>query len=136
MMSRVPVEMVSLLWPTAREMLQEAVEADGFGDETMDMLLSDIYDCSAQLWASLDADHSPRAFIVTRIVSKPGGRSLQIQYAGGKGPDSWLTEAREVLLDFARTTGCNMIELFGRPGWQRLLGVKPRAVACGMRLEH
>lgn len=136
MMTRVPPNMLSAFWSIAREMLKDAVYADGFGDETLEALLCDLYDLSAQLWVSLDQDEVPRAFVVTRIVSKPTGKSLQIQYAGGRGPEHWLVEAREVLLDFARDTGCNMVELFGRPGWQRLLGVKPRAIACGMLLEH
>ena len=96
-------------------------------------LLEDIEIGMAQLWAVQRGDDT-RALVVTRIIEYELCDCLEIQICGGVGMWDWMHLLGE-LEQHARNMECKMMELRGRPGWQRMLpGYRVRGIALEKEL--
>lgn len=96
-------------------------------------LLEDIELGMVQLWA-VQSGTETLALCVTRIIEYEMCDCLEIQICGGVGVRRWLHLLAE-LEQHARNMECKMIELRGRPGWQRLLpGYQVRGIALEKEL--
>lgn len=93
-------------------------------------LLMDIAVEAAQLW-SVEVSGDVLLLIVSRIVHYELCDAFEIQLCGGRR----MRECLELLPELekhAKALGCKLVELRGRPGWQRLL---PQYEMRGVALE-
>lgn len=88
--------------------------------EDLDDVMAEIDGGQAQAWAVTDGD-TIRAIVVTKTFASPGHRQCFIAHCAGEGVQEWIGYLG-VIEEWARLQGCDSIELYGRPGWQRLLG--------------
>ena len=82
-------------------------------------ILSDIANQKRQLWI---IKHNNRyiAAIVTQIYSYNTGVKIgEITLAGGKDHYLW-DHFTDVVGEWFKSQGCSLIDIIGRPGWQRL----------------
>jgi hypothetical protein len=111
-------EHLDKVWDLAAPMVDRALEyADGKYN------LEAIYEALAardmQLWvATLDFDIV--AVCVTEIRNYPCKKILTIFASAGWQLDSWL-DFLTPILEWGKAQGCNASELYGRPGWERVL---------------
>ena len=73
----------------------------------------------AQLWVGYDSEGLCVTF-VTEIIEYPQKRVLLIKFLGGRRFDTWVHRI-DFLREFAYEKGCTAIELYGRPGWEKVL---------------
>ena len=77
--------------------------------------------------------------VVTEISQYPQTRALIMHFTGGKQLPKWKTPMLEVLQQFARDNECNIIESYGRPGWEKVFkndGYKPRFIFYELPVEN
>ena len=88
-----------------------------------------VYDCvkekKMQLWVVWDKDKPTTlekyyGVVVTEVVQRKLKRSCQIFIMTGKHRQKWQ-HLISVLEDFAEEQECQQMELFARPGWQKIL---------------
>lgn len=127
MISRIPTTAVWDYWPKVEEWLRPAIEGGGAGEQTVAEVKDDVLDGRLQLWCGLTEELEPKYALVTRIVKKPAGLTCIALYAGGhvNGEGKALASAIE---SFARSIGIKALELHGRRGWERTLGLGPPKV--------
>lgn len=106
---------IDSVWPEVNHLIERALEyADG------KMSLEDVYVAlrakEYQLWLA------PGGVWVTRIIIYPQSKRLEFLVASGEW-DDWDEHGWEVAA-WARTLGCDAVELIGRPGWGRKSGLE------------
>jgi hypothetical protein len=104
-------ELLEPLWRRQRHYLNDAIErARGLYTEAdihRLILLGDM-----QFWTG------KQAAAVTEITSYPQCRVLRFVLAGGDIEDIKAWEPK--IVEWARGLGCTQVEIFGRPGWERI----------------
>ena len=98
-------------WEAARPLLEKAVK---MGLQTHD--ISDVKkaldDGLMQLWC-----HNG-SVLVTEVLSFPRLRVCSAKYAGGRMKDCF--EMKPAIERWAKDNGCDVCEVYGRRGWQRV----------------
>jgi hypothetical protein len=67
------------------------------------------------------------AVMVTQVIQYPRRRGLMIFSLSGARMDEWFEKADELITTYAKHMGCDHIQAEGRRGWERVLGLEPRA---------
>lgn len=104
-------------WPKIEPLLKKALDATepGFSvDDVFPILVND----GAQLWKM----GQWRGLCVTQVTDLPQYRMLCVLYLAGEGMREWLPVLVEKLREFAQANGCRYAEIYGRKGWERVLG--------------
>ena len=127
----IPAAMVLLVWEEARPWVARALEIEG-GHFAEEDIRAALLSRDMQLWvvraaenpasAAPDAGRRIRGILVTEIVRYPRRTVCRLVLAGAEdgARAEWL--AWRPLIDaWARANGCDLVELYGRPGWARLL---------------
>ncbi len=70
-----------------------------------------------QLWVS-EQDGNIWAIAITAIEESPHLKELVISGCAGEG--DW-SEMIKTIEDFGRQSGCQLVSVYGRPGWERKL---------------
>lgn len=119
--SLVPFESIKATWPTIAPMLARAVPYSA-GRMDLRSLLQGLLEQRYLLWIAYDdtAIQVAAAFI-TRVAVYSHRASLVIDCAGGSQMRHWLHLASDTFRSYARDTQLVGIEMFGRPGWARVL---------------
>lgn len=78
----------------------------GFHDSTIEAVILDLFRGEAQLWVVNDF----QAVIVTRILSRPKYRVLNVDWLVGAGLKDWIEEWKDIQLRFAKAHDCAKIE--------------------------
>jgi len=135
--SVVPPQVVDVVWPQVKEMLERAVETT-FGVYDIDSIYSGLRTGEYVLWVVMD-ETEPVAAITTRVCQYPSGkRGLAMDWIGGKRMAEWLPMAQETIQRYAKDNGCTHLEGYGRKAWGRALqkfGWKPDYIAYKMDLN-
>lgn len=123
--SGVPAKDIDVAWPIAQSDICAALK---YCDSkyTSAYIYTSLKNGSMQLWAV------PNGWWVTQIDEYPGKKVCTIMFAGGKYTN-WL-ECGESLKDWARSIGCESIEIHGRKGWARKLGLEVISTICRCKL--
>lgn len=117
----VPEEEIRNIWGTVAPMLARAIPYSG-GRMTMRALFERCTSRQSLLWIAYDdVEKVPRAAFVTRVAAYPGRSVLVIDCAGGRDMAKWLRVASDTFRRFARAANLRGVELYGRPGWCRIL---------------
>lgn len=85
---------------------------------TLDELLSEVAREQAQLWGAFIRGEW-KAVAITRIFPMDSCSVFRVQLCGGEELGSWK-HLLSKLEDVARDLGCQLIEILGRRGWQRI----------------
>lgn len=113
-MTLVPTDEVGRVWPLVKSLLQPAVDRTG-GRWSLDDVRRYLMDGRSLLWVIFDDDI--RAAFVTRVIEYPSMRCLSVDFIGGRSRHLWMGLMREKMLKFAKETGAQKLECWGRPGW-------------------
>jgi hypothetical protein len=124
----IPNEYVDAVWTLAEEHVQKAVDhSDGLvsAEQHRMACIEDI----RQLWFVWDSEKKECvATFVTEIIND----QFFMWVCGGERMKEWLQLAQEGLEQWARDNDCKGMQLWGRPGWTRVLnalGYKKTLVA-------
>lgn len=114
----IPPEQLEEVWETVAPLLAESVKYCD-GKWTLADVKESIEKLDAQLF--LVVDQGIKAAVVTQIHNYPSKRVLTILFLGGHDMREWL-HLSSVLERWAKEAGCQAMEVWGRPGWERVLG--------------
>ena len=112
----VPSDKITMLWPEVSPMLYPAVERS-HGRWTMEFLLDALRSGQQQLWIVFEGEQPIKGVATTEILVYPNRKMLAIQYLGGKDLDTWGFSFLEIIEDFAKAAGCSGIEGTARKGF-------------------
>ena len=116
-----PPESLSNLWPTVMPLLRPAVKRSG-GRVTLATLANGLREKRYQLWVAHHSEMGIAAAFVTRVATYPNRRTLVVDFAGGTRMTEWVDLAQRTFREYALQAGLSGVELYGRPGWLRMLG--------------
>lgn len=120
-MIQVKPEDLSDVWAEVAPWIAQAVEVNQ-GDENLTDVLIALARGQYALW------HEPKTFAaVSRIERWPRQTVGTIVYLGGKDLPA-IERAFEEAKMFAKANKIDVIRVFGRPGWERLLGLERKGV--------
>lgn len=133
---RVTREGVAEHWPVWAKLLEPVPRA---GLYTLEHVRAWLDAGTWQLWAIFDMQDGsgpePIACIVTSVEAYPLGRVGRVLECAGTDLADWIDLLPE-LEDAFREAQCEVVELYGRRGWERVLGREGyRAAACVLRKE-
>jgi hypothetical protein len=116
----VPAAAVPLLWPCARRFVERALD-EGGGHLLAEDVLAALLRREMQLWV-LRRDGSVVGALVTEIVRWPRRSVCRLALAGAEDGlrEEWLSW-RGLIERWARAEGCDAMEIYGRPGWARIV---------------
>ena len=123
----VPIESLADVWPEVCPWIEDAIQ-HGQGDQNA----LDVFICLARgiysLW------HEPGKFaMVVHIMPQPRQKVATVIYCGGSDLRA-IAEAFEFGKKWGRENGINVIRVWGRPGWERVLGLKRIGVISQVKL--
>lgn len=108
---------IEQVWPTVAPMIERVLpHTDGkyLACDIRDLLLSR----DMQLWVAVDEDILSCA--VTQIHTWPRKKVATIVMCAGDDMGHWL-HMHDFLASWALENGCQAIEIYGRPGWEKVL---------------
>lgn len=109
-------------WSRVEGWLDDANKLAGGKMTTADYLVK-VLTGTADLWVGNDMA------VLAEMTHYPRARVYVIVLAGGEGGHDWSAIESE-LENAARLRGCNKMEVFGRPGWKRILNDAGYRLAC------
>jgi hypothetical protein len=87
------------------------------GDESLLDVLIALAQGKYSLWVS------PDVCAVLQVLTYPQQKVLLVAYAGGQGLDA-MAKAFEFAKGLARENKIDVVRVFGRQGWEKVLGIK------------
>jgi hypothetical protein len=118
--SAVPTEVVDVVWPQAKDLLQKAIDVAPRA-YNLDYVYDKIKDGTYGLWLVMD-ETVPVAAITTRVSGYPtGAKCLALDWIGGERMFEWLPMVQKVMESYARDNDCTHLEGYGREAWGRAL---------------
>jgi len=106
---------------SACEFLLAAEEYAIIGGETIPYLLSLCETGEAMLW-SVNVNEEMQALMITDEPIYRHGPALRVRILAGEKMEAWLGVLQDALREWALRIGAIHVELFGRPGWERVFG--------------
>ena len=101
-------------WPIAKPLVQKALERGS--DYSIDEVYMGLRRQEMQLWMYED-----KAALVTKIHTHRGKKVCLLLALAGEAMPNWL-EYRPLLEMWARSKGCDEMQIYGRIGWAKLTG--------------
>lgn len=113
-------DLIDGVWPVLRPMFEKPVAL------SQDRLaVDDIYDGAKSgaylLWIVISDNSVIIATFTTRISTYPRRRAMCIDFLAGSKMDQWLETVSSTISEHAVKCDCDLIEGYGRKGWQRTL---------------
>lgn len=110
-------------WPNLQGALEGCPEI-WEATETIESLRFKLLTGNLQAWA-VGSGGTAEMVAFTQVVQHAKGATLQILWAAKSGTSTpllaCLTKLEAVLERFADSQGCETVQIFGRPGWERIL---------------
>ncbi len=131
-MNIVQIKDLTNVWPEVRPWICDAIEY-GQGDENE----LDVFMALAQARYALF--HEPGKFAaVVQVAQYPRQQVATILYAGGPGQLESMRDALEATKPWCKQNGITTLRVFGRKGWERVLGMVKKGVVlqCDLREIH
>lgn len=109
---------IEKVWDKVSPLIERALQyADG--KFTIESVKNSLVSRNMQLWVYINNDIKSCA--VTQIHSYPNKKVCSVLFAAGQDVHEWL-QFMTLVEEWARSNLCESIEIYGRPGWERLLG--------------
>ena len=114
---------IASIWPLVEDLIQKSCErAGGFADaiHVKEWLEKGIM----QLWIAYDSkENKVKCVCVTEIRQYPNYKVCDCKITTGTDYKSWV-DFMDNVVNWARSLGCKKMEIFTRPGWERILKYK------------
>lgn len=119
---------VEKVWPLAKPYVEKACETNGgFNAEH---ILEFLKGGLMQLWMAVDGENNKVICVcVTEIREYPNFKVCDLRITTGEQFKRWFNYMDQIC-EWARSEGCKKMEIFARPGWERILKHK------GFRKTH
>ena len=116
----VPPEHIEMIWPKIEVYMKGAADYT-HGRFTVDNIKHDLLKKldSQQLWIAFNSDGFYGA-VITEVWQYPKLKALIMHFTGGKKLLKWKQPMLKLLQKFARDNDCEIIESYGRPGWEKV----------------
>lgn len=105
-------------WHEIGPILQRAIDRSR-GRSNNDDVLKALRNAEMQLWVARD-EFELLGVWVTRLVKYPDTKVCEILFASGAAIQKWCDPGLNVIEEWARSCGCERVEIIGRQGWQRM----------------
>ena len=120
----IPSSNLDDVWSLVKKDISEALSYSGNQTDAQ-FVYESIKENKMQLWVVWDKDKPTTlekyyGVVVTEVVQRKLKRSCQIFIMTGKHRQKWQ-HLISVLEDFAEEQDCHQMELYARPGWQKIL---------------
>lgn len=112
--------LIAPLTPQVRALVRYFLEDVPLEDISLDQLLAAIDERLFQVWVYGDYE----GVLVTEIARRPLYTALLLRFGAGRFTRDWLRSGSALVIPWAKAHGCTRIEVAGRPGWGRLMGLK------------
>lgn len=119
-MASIPADAVTDVWPSVAGFLKLAMAMTG-GRTRMGDMYRQLKNGQLILWVVRNDREPVVAALTTRVAQYPAKRMLVVDACGGSRMDEWLQTVIDTLMAFASASGLKGMEMYGRPGWQRVL---------------
>jgi len=120
----IPVNKLDEVWSLVKNNIQQALSFSG-NQTDAEFVYETIKDKKFQLWIVWDEDKKTvkeqyNGVVVTEIIQRKLKRSYNIFIVTGRHRQKWqhLVESLE---DFAIEQNCDCMELYARPGWDKIM---------------
>lgn len=111
-------EQVEKVWPLAKDLVQKACETNGgFNAEH---ILEFLKEGTMQLWMAIDENNQVICCCVTEIRQYPNFKVCDLRITTGVQYERWV-DYMDNICEWAKSNGCKKMEVFARPGWERIL---------------
>lgn len=111
-------EEVRKVWPLAKSFIEEACKTnDGFSAEH---ILDFLEKGTMQLWMAVGEDNKVICVCVTEVRQYPNYRVCDLRITTGQDYERWVDYMDEIC-KWAKENDCKKMEVFARPGWERIL---------------
>ena len=117
--SIVSPEYYEVVWPHVKDYLEGAADYT-YGRFTIEDIAEGLITRPHQLWVAYTEDMEAYGAVVTEITTYPQIKALVMHFTGGKELPLWKPAMLELLQEFARNNGCDIIESYGRRGWGKV----------------
>lgn len=136
--SLVPHTHIEMIWPKIESFMKGAADYT-YGRFTVNDIKKDLLEKenSQQLWIAFNSDDFYGA-VITELWKYPQTKALIMHFTGGKKLLKWKQPMLEILQKFARDNGCEIIESYGRAGWEKVFkndGYKQRFIFYELPVE-
>lgn len=113
----VPSPHVESVWPHIEVFIEDALDYSD-GKYSLTSIKQSLLDRQMQLWVMMD--HKYRAAGVTSINDYPCKSVATVMFGGGEEL-SYFVEGIKGIEEWAKSAGCESLEVWGRPGWKKAL---------------
>ena len=112
---------VENVWPLARDLIHLACKTNGAfaADDIKDLCKQG----AMQLWLVVDETDEVLATVVTELRNYPNFKVCDARIVTGRHMEKWQHHVEDLEI-WAKAKGCKKMELFARPGWERVM--KPK----------
>lgn len=86
---------------------------------TLDNMLWFVSKREFQVWVYGDAEF----VLITEIVHHPKHTILVLKFGAGRLSADAIRAGRSLVISWAKSYGCTKVEVAGRPGWAKVLGL-------------
>jgi len=121
---RIPTSNINDVWNLVKKNIEEALSFSGSYTDS-DFILECVKSEKMQLWILWDKEQTTSiekyyGVVVTEIIQRKLKRSCNIFIVTGRHRQKWqhLVESLE---DFAIEQNCDCMELYARPGWDKIM---------------
>ena len=115
-------EEIDKVWPLAKELVHKAcIRAGGFISE--EHIKEHCKQGTMQLWMAVTDANEILCVGVTEIRDYPNYKVCDAKIVTGKRYKEWFDQIDKVA-EWAKEQGCKKMELFARPGWEKVM--KPK----------
>ena len=115
-------EEIDKVWPLAKELVHKAcIRAGGFTSE--EHIKENCKQGTMQLWLAVTDTNEILCVGVTEIRDYPNYKVCDAKIVTGKRYKEWFDQIDKVA-EWAKEQGCKKMELFARPGWEKIM--KPK----------
>jgi hypothetical protein len=114
------LQLAERMWSTIAPLLKPAVDCSS-GCYEVDDVLDDIRAGKQELWVDCEPDNVRQinAAMTTMFDQYPQKKTLKVVFVGGRRMKKWLPEFIQLVEQYAKRSGAQMLEGFFRPGWAR-----------------
>lgn len=113
----VPSDHVDVVWNRVAPLLQKATDLSG-GRYVISDVLIQLLDGERHLFIAYD-DAGIHGAITAGTTYYPRKQFCTLHFCGGVQMNLWFEPMLQYLEAWARDTGCDGLEFFGRDGWKR-----------------
>tara|TARA_S200002703_G_C3695710_1_gene213645 strand:- start:299 stop:712 length:414 start_codon:yes stop_codon:yes gene_type:complete len=106
------------VWPLAKSFIEKACKTNGgFNAEH---ILEYLKEGKMQLWMAVKPNNKVICCCVTEVRQYPNFKVCDLRITTGEQFEKWVGFMDDIC-DWAKSIGCKKMEVFARPGWERIL---------------